>query len=141
MNFCPRSVAGITHPGGNLTVVSLFTSSSNALIAKRVELLHEVVPKVTTFGWLVDANILDYDDQQHELENAAKAFDLKLAVARVDGQSDLESTVASLIVTDPAPSSRVAPSFTKIVRESLPPLRARRCRRSTNGAPSSTKAV
>jgi len=100
-----------------------------------------VVPKVTTFGWLVDANILDYDDQQHELENAAKAFDLKLAVARVDGQSDLESTVASLIVTDPAPSSRVAPSFTKIVRESLPPLRARRCRRSTNGAPSSTKAV
>jgi len=90
-------VAGITHPGGNLTVVSLFTSSSNALIAKRVELLHEVVPKVTTFGWLVDANILDYDDQQHELENAAKAFDLKLAVARVDGQSDLESTVASLV--------------------------------------------
>jgi len=30
----------------------------NTQIAKRVELLHEVVPKVTTLGWLVDANIL-----------------------------------------------------------------------------------
>ena len=34
-------VASISRPGGNLTVVSLFTSSSNALIAKRVELLYD----------------------------------------------------------------------------------------------------
>jgi len=90
-------VASINHPGGNLTVVSLFTSSSNALIAKRVELLHEVVPKVTTLGWLVDTNILDYDDEQHDLQSAAEAFGLKLAVARVDGHSDLELAVASLV--------------------------------------------
>lgn len=90
-------VASINHPGGNLTVVSLFTSSSNVLIAKRVELLHEVVPKVTTLGWLVDANILDYDDELHELQSAAEALGLKLAIARVDGHSDLELAVASLV--------------------------------------------
>jgi len=44
-------VASINHPGGNLTVVSLFTSSSNALIAKRIELLHEAMPAATTLGW------------------------------------------------------------------------------------------
>jgi putative ABC transport system substrate-binding protein len=90
-------VASINHPGGNLTVVSLFTSSSNALIAKRVELMHEVVPKVTTVGWLVDKNILDYYDQEHDLQSAAQALGLKLAVERVDGNSNLEAAVTSLI--------------------------------------------
>jgi putative ABC transport system substrate-binding protein len=89
-------VASINHPGGNLTVVSLCTSS-NVLMAKRVELLHEVAPKVTTIGWLVDTNILDYDDELHELHSAAAAFGLKLAIARVDGHSDLELAVASLV--------------------------------------------
>jgi putative tryptophan/tyrosine transport system substrate-binding protein len=89
-------VASINHPGGNLTVVSLFTSS-NVLMAKRVELLHEVAPKVTTIGWLVDTNILDYDDELHELHSAAAAFGLKLAIARVEGNSDLELAVASLV--------------------------------------------
>jgi putative ABC transport system substrate-binding protein len=90
-------VASINHPGGNLTVVSLFTSSSNALVAKRVELLHELVPKVTTLGWLVDTNILDYDDELHDTESAAQAFGLKVAIARVDGNADLEAAVASLV--------------------------------------------
>jgi putative ABC transport system substrate-binding protein len=90
-------VSSINHPGGNLTVVSLFTSSSNALIAKRVELLHEVVPKATTLGWLVDTNILDYDDQMHEIRSAAQAFGLKLAIAPVDGNSDGEAAFASLV--------------------------------------------
>jgi putative ABC transport system substrate-binding protein len=90
-------VASINHPGGNLTVVSLFTSSSNALIAKRVELLHEVVPKATTLGWLVDTNILDYDDQEHDIHGAAEVFGLKLTIARVDGNSDPELAIASLV--------------------------------------------
>jgi ABC-type uncharacterized transport system substrate-binding protein len=61
-------VESINHPGGNLTVVSLFTSSSNALVAKRVELKHELLPKVTTAEWLVDKNILDYEDQLHDMQ-------------------------------------------------------------------------
>jgi putative ABC transport system substrate-binding protein len=90
-------VESINHPGGNLTVVSLFTSSSNALVAKRVELMHELVPKVATFGWLVDMNILDYDDQLLDTKNAAKAFGLELAIARLGRESDLEVAFASLV--------------------------------------------
>jgi len=90
-------VASINHPGGNLTVVSLFTSSSNALIAKRLELLHEVVPNATTLGWLVDTNILDYDDEERDIRSAAKAFGVKLAIARADGNSDAEAALASLV--------------------------------------------
>jgi len=90
-------VASINHPGGNLTVVSLFTSSSNALVAKRVEIMHEVVPKIATFGCLVDANILDYDDQLNDTQSAAQAFGLKLAIARVGQDSELEAAFASLV--------------------------------------------
>jgi putative tryptophan/tyrosine transport system substrate-binding protein len=90
-------VASINHPGGNLTVISLFTSSSNALVAKRVEITHELVPKVATVGWLVDANILDYDDQLHDLQSAAQALGLELATARVGQDSELEAAFASLI--------------------------------------------
>ena len=90
-------VASINHPGGNLTVVSLFTSSDNALVAKRLEILHEVLPKAATVGWLADANILDYDSQLQEMQNAAQALGLKLVVARVAKDSELEAAFASLV--------------------------------------------
>ncbi len=90
-------VASVNRPGGNLTVVSLFTSSSNALVGKRVALLHELVPKATSLGWLVDTNILDYDDQLHELQSAAQAFGLKVEIARVPRESELEPAFGSLI--------------------------------------------
>ena len=90
-------VASINHPGGNLTVVSLFTSSDNALVAKRLEILHEVLPKAATVGWLADTNILDYDTQLQEIQNAARALGLKLVVARVAKDSELEAAFASLV--------------------------------------------
>ena len=37
-------VASVNRPGGNLTVVSLFTFDNNALVAKRLDLLHQLVP-------------------------------------------------------------------------------------------------
>jgi putative ABC transport system substrate-binding protein len=90
-------VASVNRPGGNLTVVSLFTSSNNALVSKRVELVHELVPKITTLGWLVDANILDYGDQLHDLQSAAQAFGLAIKIMQVTRESDLEPAFASLV--------------------------------------------
>jgi len=90
-------VASINRPGGNLTVVSLFTASSNPLVAKRVEIMHELVPNVTTVGWLVDTNILDYDDELHDIQRATEALGLKLAVARVGADSEIEAAFASVI--------------------------------------------
>src|SRR5262249_7094501 len=44
-------VASLNRPGGNITGVSVFTSD---LEAKRLELLHEVVPRPALIGVLVD---------------------------------------------------------------------------------------
>jgi putative ABC transport system substrate-binding protein len=90
-------VESINHPGGNLTVVSLFTSSSNTLVEKRVELMHELLPKITIAGWLVDKNILDYEDQLHDMLNATQALGLKLSIAQVGPDSDLEAVFGSLV--------------------------------------------
>src|SRR5262249_43213258 len=46
-------VASLNRPGGNLTGISGLQSE---LGPKRLELLHELVPKATTFGLLVDPN-------------------------------------------------------------------------------------
>jgi putative ABC transport system substrate-binding protein len=90
-------VASVNRPGGNLTVVSLFTSSNNALVSKRVEIIHELMPKVTVLGWLVDAHILDYADQLHDLQSAAQAFGLAIKIAQVTRESELELAFASLV--------------------------------------------
>jgi putative ABC transport system substrate-binding protein len=90
-------VASVNRPGGNLTVVSLFTFSNNALVAKRVELAHELAPNAGVVGWLVDANILDYDDQLRDLQRAAQALGLEAKVAPVTTPGDLEASFASLV--------------------------------------------
>jgi putative ABC transport system substrate-binding protein len=89
-------VANLNRPGGNLTVVSLFTFSSNALVAKRLELLHELVPKATTVGWLADSNILDYEDELHEFQSAAKTLGLGATFAAVARSDELEAALLSL---------------------------------------------
>jgi putative ABC transport system substrate-binding protein len=49
-------VASLNKPGGNLTGVSFVIS---ALMAKRIELLHELVPNATAIGVLVNPNFPD----------------------------------------------------------------------------------
>ena len=88
-------VASVNRPGGNITVVSLFTSSDNALIAKRVELLHDLVPKAMVVGWLADANILDYEDELLDLQRAARALGQEAKVARVVNEADIDAAFAS----------------------------------------------
>jgi len=104
-------VASINHPGGNMTVVSLFTSSDNALVAKRLEILHEVLPKVATVGWLADANILDYDMQFQDMQSAAQALGLNLVVVRVAKDSELDAAFASLVQQGAGAMLQAGPLF------------------------------
>ena len=90
-------VASVTRPGGNLTVVSLFTFSNNALVAKRLQLLHELIPKAAIVGWIVDFNILDYQDQLSDLQTTAQSLGLDLKVAPVARAGDLGAGFASLV--------------------------------------------
>jgi putative ABC transport system substrate-binding protein len=81
-------VAGLNRPGGNLTGVNTLGGEMGA---KRMELLHEVVPKATLVGALLNpANPAD-DSQAKELVTAAKALGVRLqiVVASTAGDFDL----------------------------------------------------
>ena len=58
-------VASINRPGGNVTGISIITT---ALLPKRLELLHRLVPQAKIIGVLVNPNYPDADFQLRQCE-------------------------------------------------------------------------
>jgi len=87
-------VESLNRPGGNVTGVSFIVTE---LIPKRLELLHELVPKAMTVGALVDPNYSGVDHQQRELQEAASATGLQVHIVTAGTQPDIDMAFASLV--------------------------------------------
>jgi putative ABC transport system substrate-binding protein len=72
--------ASFNRPGGNVTGVLQFT---DALITKRFELLHELVPKATVIGLLIDPGAPNATKAPLEVQAAARAIGLRSHVFTV----------------------------------------------------------
>jgi putative tryptophan/tyrosine transport system substrate-binding protein len=81
-------VLSFSRPGGNITGVSLLGS---ALEAKRLELLHEMIPGVYPIGVLLNPKYPDFDIQLRELEDAANVINRKIIVARASTQTEIDA--------------------------------------------------
>jgi putative ABC transport system substrate-binding protein len=68
-------VASLNRPGGNITGTFQFTSG---LEGKRLSLLHELVPKVTTIAVLVNPSFSDAEDQLRDVREAAVRLGVQL---------------------------------------------------------------
>ena len=69
-------VASLNRPGGNLTGISVLTIT---VAAKRLELLHELVPAATSIGFLVNpTNPTVFKAEMMEAETAARALGVRL---------------------------------------------------------------
>jgi ABC-type uncharacterized transport system substrate-binding protein len=88
-------VTSLSRPEGNLTGVTFFAGSQ--LNAKRMELLHELVPKATTVGVFGDPNYPAFDSGLPDIEAAARAIGLQIVVVRVARSKDLEEAVARIV--------------------------------------------
>jgi putative tryptophan/tyrosine transport system substrate-binding protein len=87
-------VARLDRPGGNVTGVSNFGLEA---AAKRLELLHELVPNATTIAILANpANAKDNDAEMKELQAAAAMLGLRLVVVNASDPSDFEKAFASI---------------------------------------------
>jgi ABC-type uncharacterized transport system substrate-binding protein len=71
-----KLVASMARPGGNTTGISILASELNV---KRLELLHEIVPRASRIGVLADPTTIATGPQ---LESAARALDIALVTAR-----------------------------------------------------------
>jgi putative ABC transport system substrate-binding protein len=78
-------VASLNRPGGNLTGV---TGLSVELVPKRLEVLHEMVPKTTIVTLLVNPTNPNAGRQTRELHAAARTLGLNLHVLHASNEND-----------------------------------------------------
>jgi putative ABC transport system substrate-binding protein len=87
-------VASINRPGGNVTGIHQLTAG---LEAKRVGLLHELVPSATTIAVLVNPNYTDAEAQINEVQGAARTLGLRLPILKASSEGDFAAAFATVI--------------------------------------------
>ena len=87
-------VASLNRPGGNVTGVVFFTS---VLGAKRLDLLHQLVPRATLFAMLVNPGSPDTDAEQRDVQAAAQAIGQQLIVLQASSDRDIETAFARFV--------------------------------------------
>ncbi|MBV9061965.1 MAG: ABC transporter substrate-binding protein [Alphaproteobacteria bacterium] len=87
-------VASLNRPGSNLTGVSLFTS---LLVAKRLDLLHKLVPTATTIAFLVNPNNSNAEPDARVAQAAAGVFGLQLVVLSAGTENDIDAAYTTLV--------------------------------------------
>jgi putative tryptophan/tyrosine transport system substrate-binding protein len=126
-------VASFNRPGGNVTGI---TSLNTEVASKRLELLHEVVPKATTIGLLVNqanpqlAHVIIADTQA-----ASRSLALQILVLNASSNDEIDETFAALarqgigalvVTPDPLFNSRSEQLAALVLRYALPTISAHR---------------
>jgi putative ABC transport system substrate-binding protein len=88
-------VASFARPGGNATGINIFL---NELVAKRLGLLHELVPKAVRVAVLVNpANAPSAEATLRDLPEAARAIGLQTQVLNASTSREIEAAFATLV--------------------------------------------
>jgi len=86
-------VASLNRPGGNITGVNFFQSD---LGAKRLGLLHDLLPKASTMGMLVNPTFADAETHARDVKEAALPLGLQIHVVRARTADDFDTAFAAL---------------------------------------------
>jgi putative ABC transport system substrate-binding protein len=86
-------VASLNRPGGNVTGVSVFASE---LSAKRLELLHQTVPRANVIAMLLNPNGPAAEIQTKDARAAAHALGLQVRIMNASTESDFGEVFANL---------------------------------------------
>ena len=86
-------VASLDRPGGNATGVSDFV---NQLVAKRLELIHQTLPRAESVGLLVNPKNPNAESDGKEMEAAVNGLGKKLLVVTATSDREVEAAFATL---------------------------------------------
>jgi putative ABC transport system substrate-binding protein len=84
-------IASFNRPGGNITGV---TALANAIGAKRLQLLHEIVPQSPVSALLVNPTNQNAEPDIKEMQAAANALRQTLVVAKASSDADVDAAFA-----------------------------------------------
>jgi putative tryptophan/tyrosine transport system substrate-binding protein len=86
-------VASFNRPGGNLTGATIFGS---AAVTKRLQLLHELLPKVTVIGFLTNPDNPNAAFELSALQEAARPLGTEIVVLNASSESELDAAFAMM---------------------------------------------
>jgi putative ABC transport system substrate-binding protein len=87
-------IPSLAHPGGTLTGVNFLTTT---LEPKRLQLLHEVVPRATKLAMLVNPkNRLQAEIELRDVPAASAALGLQLAVVRASDARSIDTAFGTM---------------------------------------------
>ena len=86
-------VQNLNHPGGNVTGVSFF---NEPLGSKRLEILHELVPKAETVALLVDPDYFQGDAELRELKMGSQALGVKIVVFKASNDLEIDAAFTAI---------------------------------------------
>jgi len=87
-------VASFNRPGGNLTGVVQF---NQGLEAKRLGLLHEMVPRADPIAVLVDPNFVSAEAQVRDVQEAAARLSVQLVILRAGTENEIDAAFVTLV--------------------------------------------
>jgi putative tryptophan/tyrosine transport system substrate-binding protein len=87
-------VATLNRPGGNITGVA---GRVTELLAKRLELLHELAPTATSIGYLVNPAGAGQGAAVEELNKGARALGIRMIFANATTPEEIEPAVKMLV--------------------------------------------
>jgi ABC-type uncharacterized transport system substrate-binding protein len=115
-------VSSLNRPGGNLTGVTMFAEE---LEAKRLGLLHDLVPNAITIVMLVDSNRPAVASLVEGVQGAGRQIGLPVKVAYVSSEHDFDDVFANIVRQHAGALIVVSSSYFNIVRGRLIELAAR----------------
>ena len=114
-------VASHSRPGGNVTGINILSST---LEAKRLGLLHELVPQAATIRFLLNSNYAAAESQLRDAERAARTLGLRLHVLRANTDREIDTAFETIAQRRIRALSTAASPFFDTRREKLVALAA-----------------
>jgi putative tryptophan/tyrosine transport system substrate-binding protein len=88
-------VASLARPGGNVTGINFFTQE---VVAKRLELLHELVPKAVRIAVLVNPTLTATAEATlQDVQEAAKAIGVQIQILNAATIGEIDAAFATLV--------------------------------------------
>jgi putative ABC transport system substrate-binding protein len=114
--------ASYNRPGGNATGMNILSAT---LEAKRLGLLHELVPRAATIGVLLNPKFQPAESQSKDMQEAARALGLQIHVLRGNTDREIEAAFETVAQHRIAALAVAASPFFDTRRDTLVALAAR----------------